>query len=157
MSSKIYDQLQDDVKTAMKSREAAKVTALRTLVAGIKDATVNAGKEISDDDVITVIGKAIKQRMDSVEQFLKGDRKDLADKEQAEIDWFKKYQPAQLSEAEIEDLAKKAIEESGASGKGDVGTVMKVLMPQVRGRADGKSVNQAVLRLLSESAAEDEA
>lgn len=148
MASKIYDELQTDVKEAMKARAAEKVTALRTLMAQIKDATVNAGKDVTDGEVATVVSKAIKQRQDSVEQFRAGGREDLAVKEQAEIDLFRKYMPKQLDEAEIEALAAKAIAESGATGKADLGKVMKVLMPQVKGKADGKLVNTVVGRLL---------
>lgn len=148
MASKIYDELQADVKEAMKARAAEKVTALRTLMAQIKDATVNAGKDVTDGEVATVVSKAIKQRQDSVEQFRAGAREDLAVKEQAEIDLFRKYMPKQLDEAEIEALAAKAIAESGATGKADLGKVMKVLMPQVKGKADGKLVNTVVGRLL---------
>ena len=148
MASKIYDELQADVKEAMKARAAEKVTALRTLMAQIKDATVNAGKDVTDGEVAIVVSKAIKQRQDSVEQFRAGGREDLAVKEQAEIDLFRKYMPKQLDEVEIEALAAKAIAESGATGKADLGKVMKVLMPQVKGKADGKLVNTVVGRLL---------
>ena len=148
MASSIHDGLQADIKEAMKARDADRVTALRTLMAQIKDATVNAGKDVADAEVATVISKAIKQRQDSVEQFRAGGREDLATKEQAEIDLFRKYLPKQLGEAEIEDLARKAIAESGAAGKADLGKVMKVLMPQVKGKADGKLVNIVVGRLL---------
>ena len=148
MASKIYDEMQSDVKEAMKARAADKVTAMRTLIAQIKDATINAGKDVTDGEVATVVSKAIKQRQDSVEQFRAGGREDLATKEQAEIDLFRKYIPKQLDEAEIEALATKAIAESGATGKADLGKVMKVLMPQVKGKADGKLVNAVVGRLL---------
>ena len=148
MASSIYDELQADIKEAMKTRAADRVTALRTLMAQIKDATVNAGKDVTDAEVATVISKAIKQRQDSVEQFRAGGREDLATREQAEIDLFRKYMPRQLGEAEIEDLVRKAIAESGAAGKADLGKVMKVLMPQVKGKADGRLVNAVVGRLL---------
>ena len=148
MASKIYDEIQSDIKEAMKARAADKLTALRTLMAQIKDATVNAGKDVTDGEVATVVSKAIKQRQDSVEQFRAGAREDLASKEQAEIDLFRKYMPKQMDEAEIEALARGAIAESGAVGKADLGKVMKVLMPQVKGKADGKLVNAVVGRLL---------
>lgn len=148
MSSRIYDEIQADVKIAMKARETDKLTALRMLMARIKDATVNAGKEITDGEVVKIVARAIKQRQDSVEQFRTGDRNDLADKEQAEIDLFKKYQPEQMSEGDIEALVKNVISAVGAEGKSDMGKVMKELMPQVQGKADGKLVSQTVARLL---------
>lgn len=148
MSSKLLDDLLADIKTAMKSRENDKLVALRSLHAQIKDATVNVGREATDGDVATVLAKAIKQRQDSIEQFRTGGREDLVAKEQQEIDIYKKYQPAQLSQAEIEALVKEAITATGAAGKKDMGKVMQALMPQVKGRADGKLVNQIVQSLL---------
>lgn len=148
MASKLLETLQADIKTAMKERDHEKVTALRTLHAQIKDATVNAGKETTDGEVGVVVAKAIKQRQHSVEQFRQGARADLADKEQREVELFRKYQPPQLTQAEIEDLAKKCIAEAGAATKKDMGKVMALLMPQVKGRADGKTVNQVVSSLL---------
>lgn len=148
MGSKLLDDLLADIKTAMKSRENDKLVALRSLHAQIKDATVNVGREATDADVATVVAKAIKQRQDSIEQFRTGGREDLAAKEEQEIVIYKKYQPAQLSQAEIEELVKKAIADTGAAGKKDMGKVMQALMPQVKGRADGKLVNQVVQTLL---------
>lgn len=148
MSSSLLDVLLADIKTAMKAQDAARVSALRMLNAQIKDATVNAGKEPTDDAVAAVVAKAIKQRQDSVDQFRAAGRNDLADKEQHEIDLIRAYQPKQLDAAEIETLAKEAIAASGAAGKKDLGKVMQALMPKVKGRSDGKLVNQIVLQLL---------
>lgn len=148
MTSKLLETLQADIKEAMKERNADKLTALRTLHAQIKDATTNLGKEATDAEVAVVVARAIKQRQDSVEQFRQGHRDDLADKEQREIDWFKKYQPQQLTRDEIEALVKKCVAETGAAGKKDMGKVMAALMPQVKGRADGRLVNQVVSGLL---------
>ena len=148
MSSKLFDEMLADIKSAMKNHETDKLTALRTLHAQIKDATVNAGKEVSDSEVAVIVAKAIKQRFDAAEQYKQGARQDLVDKEFMEAELFKKYQPQQLSPAEIEELVRKAIAETGASGKKEMGKVMAVLMPQVKGRADGKLVNQVVQSLL---------
>ena len=148
MASKILDTLLADIKEAMKARDAATLTTLRSLHAQIKDATVNQGKEETDEIVIAVIGKAMKQRKDSIEQFVSGGRQDLADKEAGEVKQLEKYQPTQLSEAEIEALVSQVIQTVGASGKQDMGKVMKELMPEVKGKADGKLVNQIVMKLL---------
>ena len=148
MSSPLLDQLMSDIKQAMKDRAQDKLTALRTLHAQVKDATVNQGKEATDDDVLTILNRAIKQRLDAVEQFRKGGRDDLADKEEQEIAIYRRYQPQQLSVQEIEVLARQAIAEAGATSKADTGKVMKVLMPLVKGKADGKAVNQVVAGLL---------
>jgi uncharacterized protein len=157
MSSQIVNAVLADIKEAMKARDSEKLTALRTLHAQIKDATVNAGIEPADADVVTVIGKAVKQRRDSVEQFRQGGRQDLADKEQREADLFLKYMPKQLTEPEIEELARQCIAESGAMDRKELGKVMAVLMPQVKGRADGKLVNQVVSRLLPAQSPEPQA
>jgi uncharacterized protein len=149
MSSKLLNDLLADIKGAMKNRENDKLTALRTLHAQIKDATTNAGKEVSDGEVAVIVAKAIKQRLDAAEQFKQGARPDLVDKELMEVELFKKYQPQQLGQAEIEELVRKAIAETGAIGRKEMGKVMAVLMPQVKGRADGKLVNQIVQALLT--------
>ena len=109
MSSTQLDLLLADIKEAMKKRESDKITALRTLHAQIKDVGVNAGKDITDDLVATVIAKAIKQRKESIEQYEQAGREDLAAKEQQEIEYFIKYQPEQLTETEIEKIVVDAI------------------------------------------------
>ena len=148
MGSPLLETLLADIKTAMKSQNPGLLSALRMLHAQVKDATVNVGKEPSDETVTTVVAKAIKQRQDSVEQYRAAARQDLADKEQQEIEWFRKYQLQQLGQAEIEALVKTIIAETGASGKKDLGKVMQALMPKVKGRSDGKLVNQVVLAQL---------
>ena len=148
MASPMLDQLMADIKQAMKDRAQDKLTALRTLHAQVKDATVNQGKEPTDDDVLTILNRAIKQRLDAVDQFRKGGREDLAIKEEQEIAHYRHYQPAQLDAEAVAVLVRKAIAESGAVSKADTGKVMKLLMPQVKGRADGKLVNQLVSSLL---------
>ena len=148
MGSPMLDKLLADIKTAMKAQAPETLTALRMLNAQIKDATVNAGKDPTDEAVATIVAKAIKQRQDSVEQFKAAGRNDLADKEQREIELFRAYQPQQLGAAEIEALVRKVIAETGASGKKDLGKVMQALMPQVKGKSDGKLVNQIVMAQL---------
>jgi uncharacterized protein YqeY len=148
MASLLLDTVLADIKTAMKAQNAAQLSALRMLHAQIKDATTNAGKDPTDEIVATIVAKAIKQRTDSVEQFQAAARVDLMEKEQREIDWLRKYQPQQLDQAAIEALVRKVLAETGAAGKKDMGKVMQALMPHVKGRADGKLVNQVVQGLL---------
>ena len=148
MATAVLDTLLADIKVAMKAQNQDMLSALRMLHAQIKDATVNAGKEPTDEAIASIVAKAIKQRQDSVEQFRAASRADLADKEQREIELFRKYQPQQLDQATIEALVRKIISETGASGKKDLGKVMQALMPQVKGRSDGRLVNQSVLALL---------
>lgn len=148
MASKLADQLNDDIKTAMKAKESEAVMALRMLLAAVKDQTVNAGKEVTDDVVVEVVTKAIKQRKDAIEQFAAAGRADLVAKEEAQIVLYERYQPPQLDKEELTALVQAAITESGAQSKREIGKVMQVLMPQVKGRADGKLVNQVVQALL---------
>ena len=148
MTSPLYDALLADIKTAMKARDTEALTTLRTMNAQIKDATINQGKEIADTVVATVLAKAIKQRLESAEQFRAGARQDLADIEEKEIALLRKYQPQQLSESEIEALVRTCASETGAASKKDMGKLMGALMPQVKGKADGKLVNQIVMRVL---------
>jgi uncharacterized protein YqeY len=148
MSTPLYDALLEDIKVAMKARDTDALTTLRAMNAQIKDATINQGKEISDAAVATVLAKAVKQRLESAEQFRDGDRQDLADIEEREIALLRKYQPTQLTESEIEAVVRTCASETGATEKKDMGKLMGALMPQVKGKADGKLVNQIVMRVL---------
>ena len=145
----LLDSIMDDVKTAMKARDMAAVTALRGLHSAIKDATVNAGKEVTDDAIVACVNKAIKQREDSIAQFKAGGRDDLVAKEQAELDLIRKYQPKQLAEEEIEAIVKAVIAETGVASIKEKGKLMGALMPRVKGKADGRIVNQIVQKLLA--------
>lgn len=140
----IAEQLMNDIKTAMKSGEKERLVTLRSLHAQIKDATVNAGKDMTDDAVVAVIAKQLKQRADATAQFRQAGRHDLADQEDREIAILRTYQPVQLSEAEIESLVKEAIHTTGATTKKEMGKVMAALMPKVKGKADGALVNRIV-------------
>lgn len=149
MASVVMDQLMADIKEAMITKNSEALLALRTLHAAIKDQTVNAGIEVTDEVVCSVVTKAIKQRNDAIEQFTTAGRQDLVDTEQKQIDLFRKYQPKQLDRAEIEVFVRECIAESGATTKKEMGKVMALLMPKVKGRSDGKLVNQVVQSLLA--------
>jgi len=138
------NQLMDDIKAAMKAGEKERLVTLRSLHAQIKDATVNAGKEMTDDAVAAVVAKQLKQRADALDQFRQAGREDLAAQEEKEIAILRAYQPAQLSEAEIEALVVEAVQASGATSKKEMGKVMALLMPKVKGKADGALVNRIV-------------
>jgi uncharacterized protein len=148
MASALLDKLMADIKEFMRARDNDKLTALRMLHSEIKNLTVNAGKEPVDEDVLAAVNKAIKQRSDAAEQFAKGGRNDLAEKERAEMELFRRYQPPQLSQAEVEERVRQAIAEAGGASRKDTGKVMQLLMPRVKGRADGKLVSQIVQALL---------
>lgn len=149
MASEILDRLLADIKVAMKARESERLETLRFLHSEIKNFEVNERKKPTDDDVAAIVGKAIKSRQDSIEQFQAGGREDLVAREQAQLEICKAYQPEQLGEAEIEALVDEVIEQTGAAGKRDTGKVMKELMPRVKGKADGRMVSAIVGRRLS--------
>jgi uncharacterized protein YqeY len=148
MASDLLEQLLDDIKTAMKKREKDKLSALRFLHAEIKNVGINERRELTDDDVLNVIGRLVKQRQEAIEQFQKGGRDDLVAQETFQLNVYRAYQPAQLTEAEIAELVEQVIAVTGASGKKDLGKVMKAVMPKVKGRAEGKVVNAIVSQKL---------
>jgi uncharacterized protein len=154
MPSAILDKMLADIKEAMKAHEGEKVTALRTLHAEIKNHEIKENKPVDDVAVATVVQKAIKQRQDAAEQFKAGNRMDLVTKELAEVELYKKYLPQQLERAEIEAIVVAAIAEAQATSPKDMGKVMKIIMPQVKGKADGKLVNQIVNEKLTPPKAE---
>ena len=145
----IIDQILADIKAAMKSKDLAALTALRGIHAQIKDATVNAGKEMTEDAVLDCLAKAIKQRQDAAALYEKGARPELAAKECAEMELFRRYLPKQLTADEIADLARQVIASTGFSTKKEMGKVMGALRPLVQHKADGKFVSQIVQSLLS--------
>ena len=144
MACELYDRLMGDVKTAMKARDMVSVNALRGVIAKAKDLTVNAGKEMTDDALLAVIAKGVKQREESIAQFVAAGRAELADGERTEKELLAKYLPAQLSEAEVAEVVKAVVAETGAASKKDMGRVMKEVMARVKGQADGKLVSKLV-------------
>jgi len=137
-----------DIAVAMKSGDKERLSTVRMLMSAIKYKEVDAHRELTDEETIAVISSLVKQRQDSIEQFTKGNRLDLVEKESKELEVLRTYLPPQLSEAEVRDIIKKAVAETGATGQKDMGKLMKVVMPQVKGKADGKMVNDIVKELL---------
>lgn len=142
------DQLNEDLKNAMKSGDAFRKDTLRLMLAAVKQIEVDQRKTLTEDDVYALLQTEAKKRRDSITEMRGAGRNDLADKEQAELTLIETYLPQQLSREELEVEARKAITESGAASAKDMGNVMKVLMPRVKGRADGKLVNEVVKSLL---------
>jgi uncharacterized protein len=140
----ISDQIDSDLKAAMRARDELRLLILRTLKSDFKYRKIQLGRELSDDDIIAVLGSAAKSRRESIEEYNRGGRQDLVEKEKAELSIVEQYLPQQLSPDELNGLIDKAIAESGATTIRDLGIVMKALMPELRGRADGKVVNAAV-------------
>ena len=145
----IREQLDADLLEAVRNKDGLKRSALRLIKASVQSEEKSRGKELGDDDMVQVLSREAKRRKESIEAFRDGNRPDLVDKEEAELALIAKYLPKQLSEDEVREIAQAAIEEVGASGPGERGKVMGRLMPQVKGKADGKMVNQIVGELLA--------
>jgi uncharacterized protein YqeY len=148
----IPEQIDHDIKEAMKARQAEKLSVLRLLKAAVKNAAIEKGGQagvLDDVEATAVIRKQVKQRQDSVESFEKGGRPELAAKERAEIEILQAYLPQALSAQELARLVDEAIAETGATGKAQMGAVMKALGPKVAGRADGKTLSQEVQKRLA--------
>jgi len=131
----------EHMKDAMRARDAARLSTIRLLLAAIKQREVDERKDMTDADVLAIIDKMLKQRKDSIAQFEAGNRKDLADAERAEVTVLSAYQPAALSDAEIDAAITAAIARTGASGPAGMGKVMAELKPQLAGRADMAAVS----------------
>ena len=144
----LRDQLREDVKTAMRAKDALRRDTIRLLQAAIKNADIEKRGEVGDAVVLTIIQKQLRQRQDSIEQFEAGGREDLADRERAEIGVLEVYLPAQMDRDAIMAAAQAVVARTGASGPGDKGKVMGPLMGQLRGKADGRLVNEVVGELL---------
>lgn len=144
----LVEQLSDDMKEAMRSKDKLRLSVIRMVRAAIKNKEIDSGAVVSDEDALAIVQKELKQRRDSLQAFESAGRTDLADTAKDEIAILESYLPQQLSEDEIRTLVAKVIETVDAKGKSDMGKVMAALMPQVRGRADGKLVQQVVQTML---------
>ena len=142
-------QIKDDIKTAMKAKEVQKRDALRLLDSAMKQVEVDERKELSDDDVMAIIAKQIKQRNDAAEQYKAAGRDDLLEKELSEIAIYETYLPAQLSDEELSEALKAIIAETGAASMKDMGKVMGAAKTKIGSQADGKRINECVKALLS--------
>jgi uncharacterized protein len=134
----------EDMKTAMRARDAERLGAIRLLLAAIKQREVDERIELSDADVVAVIEKMLKQRRDSISQFEAAKRTDLADKEKFEVSLLQTYMPVALSEAEVMAIVVAAIAETSAAGVRDMGKVMAVVRPRVTGKADMGKVSTLI-------------
>jgi uncharacterized protein len=140
----LKDRIQEDMKAAMKARETQRLSAIRLLLAAVKQREVDERKELSDADVASVIEKMIKQRRDSIAQYRAANRPDLADAETFELNLLAGYLPKQLSDAEIAEAVEGALAQTGAKGAADMGKVMGVLKAKLAGRADMAKVSALV-------------
>ena len=140
----LKDRISEDMKSALRARETARLSALRLLLAALKQVEVDERKTLSDAEVIAVIEKMLKQRRDSIEQYEAAQRQDLADAEKFEVSVLRTYMPESLSDAELQAAVARAVADSGAKGPQDMGKVMAVLKPALAGRADMGKVSALV-------------
>jgi len=145
----LKSRIMDDMKAALRAKEAARLSTIRLLMAAIKQREVDERKEMTDVDVLAIIDKMVKQRKDSIAQFDAGNRKDLADAERAEIVVLQNYLPQQLGDAEIDAAITAAVAQAGATGPAAIGKIMALLKPQLAGRADMSVVSAKVKAKLS--------
>jgi uncharacterized protein YqeY len=147
----LQEKLMADLKVAMKGGDKNRLEVIRLVRARIKNTEIAQQKSLGDPDVLDVIAKEAKQRRESIAEFKKADRQDLSDKEEAELAILLEYLPQQMSREEIVATARSVIEEVGAQGPGDKGKVMQRLIPQLKGSAEGRDINEVVTELLSGS------
>ena len=148
----IQEEIDADLKDAMRSRDAERLSVLRMVKSALTNAAIEkhgAAGGLADSEALGVIRKQVKQRLDSIESFEKGGRPELASKERKEIDFLTEYLPKPLGEDEINRLVKDAIAQVGATSKAQMGAVMKLATEKAAGRADGKTLNQAVQKALA--------
>ena len=144
----LTEKIRADMTAAMKAQEKDRLSTIRMLQSALKNEQINAGHELSDEEAMAIIRKAVKQRQDSIEQYTNAGRTDLADKEASEIEILQTYLPAELSAEELESGLREIIEATGAQSKKDLGKVMKEATARFNGRVDGKKIQETVSRLL---------
>ena len=146
----IKDLLTEDMKQAMKDKESGKLrlSVIRMAKASIKNLEIDQKRDLTDEEVVTVLLKEVKMRQDSLEEFAKAGRTELVEQAEQEIAVLKKYLPEQLSNEELRELVKASIAETGAAAAKDMGKVMAAVIPKTKGRADGKRINAMVRELL---------
>lgn len=144
----LKEKLSSDLKEAMKSRDEVRVRTIRLLIAAIKNFEVEKMDQATDEEVLQIMSKEVKKRLESIEMYRQAKREDLAIEEENELKIIKSYMPEQMNEEQIRELARKLIQQHNLSSPKDVGTAMKLIMPQIKGKADGKLVNKIVQELL---------
>ena len=147
--SALKNRIQDEMKAAMRAKEKVRLGTIRLALAAIKQKEVDERIELTDEHIISIIEKMLKQRRDSISQYEAADRQELADQEKAEIAILQDYMPAQMDETEVAEIVANAIASSGAAGPQDMGKVMGTIKPQIQGRADMGTVSRLVKEKLS--------
>lgn len=147
----LQEKLTADLRGAMKSRDKPLLSALRMVRAAIKNAEISKNSSLDDAEVIDVLSREVKQRRESITEFAKANRQDLVTQEEAELAAILVYLPQQVSREEVVEIARRLIEETGAQGPRDIGKVMSKLMPQLKGKAEGRLISEVVTQLLAGS------
>jgi uncharacterized protein YqeY len=145
---KLTEQVRADLTESMKAQTAERTSTLRMLQSALKNEVINMKRELSDEEAMAIIRKSVKQRLDSIEQYTKANRPELAAKEASEIDILKTYLPPELSEADLEAGIRDIIASTGAQSKKDIGKVMKEASAKYKGIADGRKIQEIASRLL---------
>lgn len=145
----LLDKISQDLTVAQKKRDTIRLSTLRMLKSDLKYKQIEKKSSLAEEEELVVLSSAVKKHKDSIEHFKQAQRNDLVAQEEAELNIILEYLPKQLSEEELTNLVEQAIQEAGAVSKADLGKVMKILMPKVRGRSDGKVVSSLVTAKLS--------
>ncbi|MBI2860519.1 MAG: GatB/YqeY domain-containing protein [Chloroflexi bacterium] len=149
MAADLKQQLSDDIKKAMKSGDTTRRSTLRLVISAINNAEIAKQGQLTGGDILGIIAKEVKQRHESIEAFKQGNRPDLVAKEEAELSILEEYLPRQMGREEVVEIARRVIAEVGAQGPRDKGKVMPKLVAELKGRADGKLINEVVTELLA--------
>ena len=144
----LSEQIMSDMKEAMKARDKVRLNTVRMIKSALMNEKIKAGHDLTSEEELTVLSREKKQREESIDEFTKADRKDLADETKQELAIVESYLPKQMTEEELNQAVSSAIAEVNAQGKSDFGKVMKVLMPKIKGKADGKAASNAVRKQL---------
>ena len=142
MSSSPQQRIQEELQQSMKARDAERTSTLRMLLAELKNERIKLGHEVDETEFLTVVQRAVKQRQDSIEQYRKGGREDLATKEEREAALLGGYLPAQVSPDEVRAAVEELVRAEGLSGPSGIGKVMQTILPRYKGRFDGKALQQ---------------
>lgn len=145
----LLERINSDMKQAMKNKEKDKLSVIRMIKSSLQNEAIKLGHELSEEEELTILSREVKQRKDSLHEFDKAGREDLVEKVRTELQYVELYMPKQLTEEEVSEIVKQAILETGASSKAEMGKVMSVVMPKVKGKADGSLVNKLVQQHLS--------
>lgn len=145
----LLERLNADMKQAMKDKDKTKLSVIRMIKSALQNEQIKSGKELTEDEVLSVLNRERKQRKDSLQEFIKAGRDDLVAAVEAELEVLATYMPEQLSEEELKKIVQQVIAETGATSKKEMGKVMSAIMPRVKGKADGALVNKLVQELLS--------